>query len=174
MKRTASTLTLTTLALLCSCDQGPKNAPPTIRLGYDVCAQCNMIISDQRWATATIVGGPRGPEPVLFDDFNCQVNFEIGPPEQDILDRWSHDHATGEWIRTKDAHFLITPGMWTPMASSVAAFTLESDARATRETHGGDIVPFDIAWKRLGFAGACCDPSEHTETNTDKENHDEP
>ena len=174
MKRIASTLTVTALALLGSCDRGAQDGPPAVRLGYDVCAQCNMIISDERWATATIIDGPRGPEPILFDDFNCQVNFEIEHPERDIVDRWSHDHTTSEWIRTADAHFLITPGMWTPMASSVAAFTRGSDARTARDEHGGDLVPFGIAWKRLGFAGACCDLDEHTETRTDKENHDEP
>jgi nitrous oxide reductase accessory protein NosL len=174
MKRFALVLFLGALALLGSCDRGAEDGPPTVRLGYDVCAQCNMIISDERWATATIIDGARGPEPILFDDFNCQVNHEIEHSGQDILDRWSHDHATSGWIRTADAHFLITPGMWTPMASSVAAFTLESDARAAREMHGGDLVSFDIAWKRLGFAGACCDLDEDRETRTNKENHDEP
>jgi nitrous oxide reductase accessory protein NosL len=141
------------LSLLSGCDNQVSGGPPTVRLGDSVCVQCNMIISDERWATATMVEGPRGPEARLFDDFNCQVNYEVENPDVPILARWSRSHATREWVRTEDAHFLISPNLRTPMASKVAAFASLSEADEANAELTGDVVSFEAAWRHLGFAG---------------------
>ncbi len=162
MKRVSATLIAAAGLALTGCGNQPADGPPAIRLGHDVCAECNMIISDARWATATIVPGPRGPEPRLFDDFNCQVNFENEHADAEIVARWSHDHATAEWLRTEGAHFLFTRDLRTPMGSNAAAFAGRTDAEAAagaiaaQRAQGPDrapaveIVPFAAAWKRLG------------------------
>lgn len=144
------------LAWLSGCDGPAADGPPIVMLGDSVCDQCNMIISDERWATATIIEGPRGPEARLFDDFNCQVNFEVENPDPTILSRWSHSHATREWVRTENARFLMSPNLRTPMGSHIAAFASGGEADEARAELTGDVVTFVIAWKRLGFAGACC------------------
>ncbi|MEZ6243691.1 MAG: nitrous oxide reductase accessory protein NosL [Phycisphaerales bacterium] len=162
----------TSFALIAGCEEQSAEAPPTIRLGDSVCDQCNMIISDERWATATIIDGPRGPEPRLFDDFNCQVNHEVEHPDLEILARWSHSHATGEWVRTEDASFLMSPNLHTPMGSKVAAFASPSELEAARQELTGDTMTFDVAWKRLGFAGACCSADE-AESSHPKQEHDD-
>ncbi len=142
---------LSALTLLYGCDNQVADGPPAVRLGDSVCAQCNMIISDERWATATMVEGPRGPEARLFDDFNCQVNYEMKNPELTILTRWSCSHATREWIRTEEAHFLLSPNLRTPMASKVAAFASPAEASAAHAEFTGEVVSFEDAWKHLGF-----------------------
>ena len=151
------------LALFTGCEKQSVDAPPNIRIGDSVCDECNMIISDERWATATIVEGPRGPEPRLFDDFNCQVNYEVENPDLVVLGRWSHTHDSQQWLRTEDASFLMSLNLRTPMASNVAAFGSMSEANAAQAELAGDVMSFDVAWKRLGFAGACChsDTSDH-------------
>jgi nitrous oxide reductase accessory protein NosL len=158
--------------MLAGCDAPSADGPPEIRLGDSVCDECNMIISDQRWATATVVEGPRGPEPLLFDDFNCQVNHEVEHPELVVLARWSFSHATSEPVRTEDAMFLMSPNLRTPMGSKAAAFSSSSEAQAAQAELTGDVMAFDVAWKRFGFAGACC----HTEeaTSDSKEDTDGP
>jgi len=133
-----------------------------------------MIISDERWATATMVEGPRGPEARLFDDFNCQVNFEVENPDATILARWSRSHATREWIRTEGAHFLISPNLRTPMASHIAAFASHAEAYRAQQELTGDVVAFDVAWKRLGFAGACCHAEGPDATGDEQEHRDGP
>jgi len=159
---------------LSGCEQQAADGPPAVRIGDSVCEQCNMIISDERWATATIVEGPRGPEPRLFDDFNCQVNYEVEHPDLEVLARWSHSHDAREWIRTEGAHFLMSARLRTPMASKVAAFGSKSDAEAAKTELTGDVMTFDAAWKRLGFAGACC-PADEADTSTPaEERHDGP
>ena len=144
------------LALVAGCDHQPSDGPPALRLGDSLCAQCNMIISDERFATATIIEGPRGPEPRLFDDFNCQVNHEVEHPGQRVLQRWSHDHAHAQWLRTADAHFIIAKNLRTPMASHAAAFATREKAERAAADLDGEAMDFKTAWKRLGFAGACC------------------
>src|SRR5690606_1291959 len=56
------------LALL-GCRAADPDAPPSIAYGESPCAECGMIISDDRFGVATVVEGPRGPETLLFDDF---------------------------------------------------------------------------------------------------------
>lgn len=134
------------------CERPDETGPPTVRLGEDVCAECNMIISDRRWATATILQGPRGPEARLFDDYNCQVNYENAHGGETIMARWSHDHGGGGWLPTENATFLISDTLRTPMGSRMAAFSDANGARAAGATTPGDVAPFDEAWKRLGHA----------------------
>lgn len=160
------------LASLSGCDSQSADGPPTILLGDSVCDQCNMIISDQRWATATIVDGARGPEPLLFDDFNCQVNYEVEHENLTVLARWSFSHTTKAPVRSEDAAFLMSPNLRTPMGSRVAAFSSESEAEALKAELTGDVMRFEVAWKRLGFAGACCS-AEETEPGS-KEHDDGP
>jgi len=175
MKTLLSLAALTALlAPLAGCDKQALDGPPTVRLGDSVCEQCNMIISDERWATATIVEGPRGPRALLFDDFNCQVNHEVEHTDLDVLARWSHSHATGEWVRTDAAHFLMSPDLRTPMASGVAAFATREEAEAARAELTGDLMTFDVAWKRLGFAGACCHAGENESETHSTGGHDAP
>ena len=135
--------------LLIGCSEQAADGPPIIRLGDSVCDQCNMIISDQRWATATVVAGPRGPEARLFDDFNCQVNYEIEHADATVLTRWSCSHATRAWIRTETAYFLISPDLRTPMGSRMAAFASQAEAEAAQSALTGDVMTFEDAWKHL-------------------------
>jgi copper chaperone NosL len=164
MKRIVSSVSLSiVLASIAGCERSVAEGPPSIRLGDSVCAQCNMIISDERWATATMVEGPRGSEARLFDDFNCQVNFEVENPDATILARWSHSHTTGAWVPTEDAFFLVSQNLRTPMGSSVAAFASVDEVNRAKAEFSGDVTAFDVAWKRLGFAGACCHAEENSE-----------
>lgn len=160
MKTLLSTLAVALISVcLVGCGDDKAEGPPRIRLGDSLCVECNMIISDARFATATVVRGPRGPEALLFDDFNCQVNHEKANPDAEILARWSHDHGTSEWLRTENAHFVRSDRLRTPMASFVAAFRDKPDAEAMQRELGGDITGFETMRKRLLLNGPCC-PSD--------------
>jgi len=170
----AAILLASTLAALAACGRSSDSGPPSVRLGDSVCAQCNMIISDQRWATATIVSGPRGPEPRLFDDFNCQVNYENDHPDLDVVARWSHGHATRQWIRTGDARFLLSPNLRTPMASRVAAFVSPDNADAAQAQLTGEVMGFEQAWQQLGAAATAHGTAEGTPEHDHGEHTDGP
>jgi len=135
---------------LTGCDRQSADAgPPAIALGNSVCAECNMIISDERFATASMIDGPRGAEPRLFDDFNCQINFENEHTDQIVLTRWSHEYDQPAWFKTQGAYFLLSPKLQTPMASSAAAFASQEAAENARQRLGGEVLRFDAAWKRI-------------------------
>lgn len=142
------------LAPLAACDRAAPDGPPQVLLGESVCEYCNMIVSDDRWATATMVEGPRGPEPRLFDDFNCQVDYENAHPELRVLARWSHCHKTREWLHTEHGTFLMSPRLRTPMSSKVAAFARASEAETSRTELTGDVMGFAALWKQLGSTDA--------------------
>ena len=133
------------------CGSPTAEGPPQIRLGDSVCDECNMIISDKRWATATVVEGPRGATPLLFDDFNCQFNYENDHPELVILDRWSYCHATNKPIKTVTAAFFISPNLRTPMGSGIAAFASSNEAITIQNEMAGELLSFDSAWMKLGL-----------------------
>lgn len=134
---------------IASCDEKPTDGPPTIRLAHDLCAECNMIISDARWSTATIVEGPRGSEPRLFDDFSCQVRYEHTHPELASIARWSHDHASLQWIRTESAVFLAADSIVSPMGSGIAAFADHSDVGLLVDDPSAQTLTFAEAWESL-------------------------
>lgn len=132
------------------CDERTADHPPDVRLGDSVCAECNMIISDVRWATATMVDGPRGPEPRLFDDFNCQVNYEVEHRDERVVARWSHDSASGEWIRTEQAMFVLSPDLRSPMGSMMAAYAAGAGDAAILPASDEEVMSFEKAWAHLG------------------------
>lgn len=131
------------------CGEQAPDGPPTVRLGDTLCDECNMIISDERFVTSTIVDGPRGPEPRLFDDYICQANYESTHPDLRVLTRWSHDYTNAEWIDTDKAFFLISDELHAPMASHAAATTTKNQADQLQNTLGGEIVSFQSLWSRL-------------------------
>ncbi len=131
---------------LSGCGRGVESGPPTVRLGETPCAQCGMIISDERFATASVFEGPRGPEARLFDDFNCQRNYEAEQSGETVVARWSHDHSSSAWITTEQAYFVRSPALRTPMASGMAAFGTAQGAESLRREIGGEVMRFDAAW----------------------------
>lgn len=150
---TIASLSVWVLALS-ACDDRAADGPPDLRLGEDVCIQCNMIISDRRWATATIVEGPRGPEARLFDDFNCQVKYEVKNDKQAVVARWSHDRGTSQWLSTEEATFMMADKLRTPMGSRAAAFASPEAAAEAARTESGEVLAFDVVWMRLGYSGS--------------------
>lgn len=138
------------------CREDDPLGPPAIRLGDSICDECGMILSSRPWATATIVRGPRGPEPRLFDDFNCQVHYEQAHADEEILARWSHDSTGSAWMKTEHAFFVHSPALRTPMASQVAAFRDRSGAEALKGSLGGEIHDFDAMWTILARQEPCC------------------
>jgi len=131
-------------SVLVSCSGPPPDGPPVIVVGEDVCASCDMIISDERFACASVAETDRGPSPRLFDDLNCQITYERAHPDEHFLYRWVHDYSGGGWIPAEDAFYVRADALRTPMASGTAAFASREDARALVDSLGeGEIIRDD-------------------------------
>lgn len=130
------------IVLLGGCGETDPDAPPQIMLGDSTCIECGMIVSDERFGTATIVEGDRGSRALIFDDFNCQKNFELKHTELEIITRWSRDYETLEWFHTDEGWFVASIQIRTPMASNIAGFDSIERARAFAEPLGAEVIRY--------------------------------
>ncbi len=137
--------------LLGACRQNDPNDPPAIVYGESICAECGMIITDDRFGVATIVEGQRGAEALLFDDFNCQFNHERDRSDLVIVRRWARDHATRAWLDPDSARFVFAPSLRTPMGSHLAAFATDADAQSFARENSGQAM--GLAAARDAVAG---------------------
>ena len=100
--------------------------PPEILYGQDVCSNCNMIISEENYASAywTTNGEAR-----RFDDMGEMLAYMQSNPEERAL-TWVHDVNTAEWLRAEDAWIVMNAGLMTPMGTGIIAVANEEDAQA--------------------------------------------
>ena len=112
---------------LAACSAAPEVRPPDMQYGLEECAACRMIVSDPRHAAAVVYGDGRIER---FDDIGCLVRHLVEaspawpPPAEAQI--WVHG-SEGEWLDARQAVFLHSPGLTTPMGYSWLALE-ESDA----------------------------------------------
>jgi copper chaperone NosL len=130
-------------APLASCGSTVEpDQPPEIVYGEDVCDQCGMIISDPRFAAATIVDTGR-LEARRFDDISDMFAYHRTHHDLPVRSWWVHDYETEEWLDAVEAIYVRSPEIRSPMAGGVVAFATEAQATAFATTVGGEILGFD-------------------------------
>ena len=122
------------------CSKPAPAGPPTVHYGRDACAECGMIISDERFAAATVatVNGER--RELLFDDPGEQLQYQRAHPEAKVTAAYVHDFSTKRWTDAATARYLKSDGIDTPMGTGFVAFATEGDALAARTRHGGQVL----------------------------------
>jgi copper chaperone NosL len=135
------------LTLIPSCGRTDSDGPPSIMFGDSICHECGMIISDDRFATSTIIVNDRGHQPLLFDDFNCQIIYEHKITELEIVNRWSHEYLQSKWIETRTGWFVHSEQIRSPMASGLAIFETRPEAETFAKTLGAEVLDPESAWQ---------------------------
>lgn len=132
------TLTLW-LALLSGCQPAGPGGPPNVRYGEEACANCRMIISDERFASALV--GPDG-EALKFDDVGCMVlrEAEAGQP---VASRWVRSFSRPGWLDTRDATFVYSREIASPMGHGLAAVDQAEAAAALEKGPGARRLRFE-------------------------------
>ncbi len=125
--------------LMTACGNRVASGPPAIRYGQDVCSECGMIVSDERFASAIV---PEASEqgPLLFDDVGCMLDYEQAHQVGKAA-RYFHDVRTRQWITAEEASFVKT-GQQTPMGSGLQALGDRAAAQKLAEgekTSGGRV-----------------------------------
>lgn len=118
---------LLALIVLAGCRQVVDTSqPPEIAYGQDVCDNCNMLISEEKFAAAywTADGEAR-----RFDDVGEMLSYMETNPEE-IASAWVHDVNSAEWLLAQEAFFVINSGLMTPMATGIVACATEDAAQA--------------------------------------------
>jgi len=141
------------LSLLSGSSDVDLFATPNIAYGEVICEQCGMIISDEAHAAAYRL--PDG-QLRIFDDLGDMVLYHQRKGE-DVILFWVHDYQTGEWMHARDAYYVATSDLVTPMGHGIAAFTHHADAENFARQHGAPIYRWDDL-----LAGSPADSERHT------------
>jgi copper chaperone NosL len=115
------------LLTLTACGGGADTTqPPEILYGQDVCDECDMIISEEKYAAAywTAEGEAR-----RFDDVGEMLVYMAKNPEP-TASIWVHDINSAAWLLADDAWFIMNSGLRTPMGTGIAVTADEQSARA--------------------------------------------
>lgn len=157
-------LLLAALLLLAACSGDPGTGPVEVRWDRDVCARCNMVLSDRRHAAQvrhTPTDGGRS-QLYRFDDIGCAVLWLAQQPwrDQPGVEIWVTDHRDGRWLDARQAHYVT--GQLTPMQYGLGAQTQAGpdtlDFGAAREHIARVENEFNIHGGNLGHAAEAVRP----------------
>lgn len=138
MRRFSVSLFLLIL-LFTACAPGQSTIqPPEIHYGEDLCAACNMIISDPRFACSYLHEVEPGRyASLIFDDIGDMLQMARQQPEHKIVAWYVHDYTSEEWLDATRAFYVVSPELHTPMAHGIAAHATTAAAQQlAAEVHG--------------------------------------
>ena len=136
-------LAVAAIVAVTGCGGSDASGPPKIEYGRDMCAECHMIITDERFASAYRTAGG---EERLFDDPGDLLAFGLDQDELDGADVWVHDFGSREWVEGEKAFYVVgADGVESPMGWGVVAYAAEEDAESFANDSRGRVVP----WKDL-------------------------
>lgn len=124
------------LSFINGCSDNGGFKPAKINYGEDICAACLMIISEQKYSAQYILSDGSVKK---FDDIGCMVNYIKNT--QNEIDRISaiyvRDFESNNWINAKEADFVYSWQIKTPMGYGFIAFTNDYEARNFIKSNGG-------------------------------------
>ncbi|MEO8084676.1 MAG: nitrous oxide reductase accessory protein NosL [Ardenticatenales bacterium] len=146
-----ATLLLSPLVLFAAC--GPAADPldpPAIVYGEDVCDACGMIVTDVRFAAATIVEVDGVLEPRRFDDIGDMLAYHAEHRTLSVRRWYVHDHASLAWIDALAAHYVRAAAIRSPMGHGLVAFAERDAADAFARTVSGTVASFEALRRTHG------------------------
>ncbi len=128
--------------LLVGCSRGQTEIkPPDIRYGEDKCADCDMIISEPRFAAAAVHEVGNGTyENLLFDDIGDLLRYMKAHPDLKYVASYVHDYDTEAWVDATKATFVHSAEVRTPMASGLLASDTAAKAQALATKFNGTVM----------------------------------
>lgn len=132
---------LALLAVFSGCFGARDSTPPKVRFGQEACAECHMIIDDDRFCGALL--GEDGVY-LKFDDIGCMKRFE---DDHRWASRpgWVRDFVSRGWLKKEEVYYVQTKNVLTPMGSGIAAF---KERRAAEDFAAKESGPV-LSWANL-------------------------
>lgn len=150
MRRAAGRVWFVPWLLLAGCGPVDPNRPPNLRLGQEACANCRMIISDARFAAALITGDG---ETLKFDDLGCLIQHESAGFRPTVV-YWVRDFKNDAWLNARDAVFVHSGSIVSPMGFGLAACPTSEAATEAAKEAGGKMLRFDELAGILAVSGS--------------------
>jgi len=165
-----------------ACGNAEANTgPPEINYGRDICIECNMVISEARFAAAYRLAD--GTEKI-FDDIGGMLKH--GQENGEVTDAvaWVHDFTTEEWVEAAAAFYVPTRSVATPMAHGIVAFSDHSRAMEFAAGVDGEVVDWETVLRLpiidglIGHhhgddAGGMTDDMDHEDMDQEDMDHDD-
>lgn len=127
------------IAVGCSSPAG-EIKPPDIIYNEEVCEACGMLISDARFASATVdVDGTAHK----FDDIGDLLSYYAKRSTAQVKAYFVHDFYSEQWLRAETAYYIVSPKILTPMARGIAAFADKGAAESAAQQYGVKVLTFD-------------------------------
>lgn len=124
----------------CLSTQDATPRPPEIVYGQDLCEACGMIISDAKFAAATIT---LDNQPHKFDDIGDMVVYHMEHPEEQVRAWFVHDYETETWLRGEEAFYVLSSEIDSAMGHGIAAFTAKPNAETFANRLRTQVLTFD-------------------------------
>jgi copper chaperone NosL len=146
MRRLSGAACLIVSGLIAGCGIADPSRPPNLRFGEEACAQCRMIISDERFAAAVVI---ETGEVLKFDDIGCLIRHETDNARP-VAVYWVRSFGGSGWLNAHTASFVHLTKVRSPMDYGLAALPT---AQAAQEL-ADDPAVRPLRWDDLpGFLG---------------------
>ena len=141
--RAISALMLFLILVLTSCQIGPK----PIAYGTDTCHFCKMTIVDKQHAAQFVT--EKG-KVYKFDAAECMMNQLKDFEADKVAFFLVNDYSTpGELVDAKDATFLISMNIPSPMGAFLTAFESQEIARQMQVENDGELFNWEELQERF-------------------------
>jgi len=137
------------LALTGGC-RAAADGPPAIELDRTACSRCGMLVSETLFAAAS-----RDQHGVVrvFDDIGC-LRKAHAPADAGSATFWFHDAQDREWIDGRQASFVASASLQTPMGGGFLAFRDRGVAEVEAVArHGRLLTSLDELLRDTGDGG---------------------
>ena len=141
MPNTTPPLVMATFIMLSF--NGCSTSPQPIRMGQDNCDFCKMTISDNRFGAEIVT---KKGKVFKFDDEHCVVAFlDSNKIEQQQIDGiyFTNFSSPHQLINVKEAYFLQSPSLKSPMNGNIAAFNNEDSLVNMLPTFKGNKISWE-------------------------------
>ncbi|MED0703033.1 nitrous oxide reductase accessory protein NosL [Aeribacillus composti] len=149
-------------------------SPRAIDEKNDKCAQCNMAVMDNQFATQLIL---KNGKTFVFDDIGCMYKWKSENKNENIEAEFVRDYHSKEWVESDKATYVYDQSIRTPMAYNVISFQDKKDAEAFISKNSGKILNFDQLqdhkWKMNKEMMEKNMQAGHTDMNGDHSHMDE-
>ena len=132
--------------VVAACESRSSTPPASINYGQDVCAECDHVISDRRFAAQYALGAGTVKK---FDDPGClfrALRRDSAAPTSVYFQDLLSDH----WLSSTEAWFANPPQLATPRGFGWAAYASFGEAQdAVTSGGGGQILQYEQAKQRV-------------------------